>query len=117
MTKTTTTPDTTTDAGSLDTAGRAPAATDAKRATPRRSAADKLRWKATGKEDARTGPVSATVGDVTYAVVPAKDGKWKATRKEDGKTVVLVSDVSRAKAYGVCVRHWHGDLPAVAAAS
>ena len=116
MTKTATTPDTTPDAGSLDTAGRAPAATDAKRATPRRSAADRLRWKAVGEDDSRTGRITATVGDVTYAVKPSKDG-WQATKRQDGKTVVLVSDVSRTKAYATCVRTHHGDLPAVAAAS
>lgn len=98
-----------------DTTTTAPAATDApsldaKRTTPRRSAADKLKWKAVGDDDARTGRVTAVVGDVTYSVVPAKDGKWKATRKEDGKTVVLVTDVGRGKAYQVAVRHHHGEL-------
>jgi hypothetical protein len=69
--------------------GRWQAATpEPKRPAPRvtllESTAAKLRWRAIGDDNARTGRIAATVGDTTYEVKPSKSG-WQAVVK-CGKT-------------------------------
>lgn len=78
------------------------------RKQPAQSGRPKLRWRAVGDADPRTGEVLATMADVTYRVQPSKEG-WKATVHKDGKTTVLVTDVSRNRAYYAATHYHHWD--------
>jgi hypothetical protein len=48
----------------------------------------------------------ATVDDVTYELLPGKEG-WRAVIKTGGKSTTLIDGVGRTRAYTVACRHHH----------
>ncbi len=71
-----------------------------------KAAGQKLKWQYDRETKMQTGQ-TAVVGDRTYAIKPAAEGKWQGTVTV-GKTETVLVTGSFGAAYNACVKHNRG---------